>query len=100
MALGRRRHVTEEVTGDQPQVVLLVAIDGRFGGLDGASGTGFHLDEAEDAGGPADEVELSAMEGGAVVAGDHDVALAAEVEVGGFFAAAAGLQVFGGGVRR
>ena len=88
--------MAQEVAGDLAQVVLLFAVDGGFGGLDGARGTGFHLDEAENVFVPADQIEFAAMIGRSVVAGDDNVAEAAEVEVGFFFAAAAGSEVLGG----
>jgi hypothetical protein len=95
---GPGREMAEEIAGNVAEVVTLGAIDGGFGGFDGARGAGFHLDEAERVVMVADEVEFAAVIGRAKVAGDDGVAVAAEIEVGVFFAAAAGLEMFGGGI--
>ena len=102
--------MAEEVAGDVAEVVLLFAVDGGFGGLDGAGGASFYLDEAEDVvvliftltlfPYPANEVEFAAVVGRTEVAGDDGVAMAAQVEVGGFFATTSGLEMAGGFVRR
>ena len=74
--------MAQEVARDPRQILLFIPIYGGLRGLDGAGGASFHFHKAENVAIPADQVEFSAMMRGAVVAGDHGVAAAAEVEVG------------------
>ena len=75
-----------------------MAINGGFGGLDGARGASLDLDEAKHVlvipvANPANQVEFAVVVGRAEVARDDGVAVATQEKVGSFFAAPAGLKV-------
>lgn len=94
------REMAEVVAGDATEIVALVGVNSGLGGGDVAGGASFNLDKTEFAFVPSDKIEFALMPRGAEVAGDDDVFVFAEVEVGEFFAAASGAQVLGlGGYR-
>jgi len=91
--LAQTGHVAQEVAGDQRQLPLFIAIYGGFGGFEVTLRPSFHLDKTQDVPIPADEIELAAMIGGAVVARDDRVAAPAKVKISVLLAAPAGTLV-------
>lgn len=96
--LARTCDMAGKFTGDQSQFLLFGTVHSRFGRFYIASGSGFHFDKAEDVALPAHQIEFSAMVRRTIVASDDDVALAPEIEVGLFLAAAASALVGRSGV--
>ena len=86
--------------GDGEKFPAFVPIHGGFGGLYVVGGAGLDLDETEHVLVPADQVDFAAPVGRAKIAGNHDVAVSPQVEVGVFLASPAGAEVFSDVVRR
>jgi hypothetical protein len=91
--LTRRGRVTQVIAGYGGQGAAFVAVHGGFGGFHVASGAGLDLDEAKHVFVPTDQVNFSTAMRRTEIAGHHDVAMSAKVEVGVFFAAASGALV-------
>ncbi len=77
------------------QFAALVAVYGGFRGFYVVGGARLHLDEAEYALIPADQVDFSPAARTAIVTSHHYVAMLPQVEVGLLFAPAAGAMVPG-----
>lgn len=85
--------MTQVIASDRDEIATLIFVNGSFGGLHIVRGAGFYFDKAQYFFVPSNEIDFSAAIWRAKISGDHDVALAAQVEVGVFFAAAAGALV-------
>lgn len=90
-----RRQCPQIIAYDDTQVVALFAIHGGFGWFDVMRGARLDLDEAEHVLVPSDEINFAAMPRRAVVARDHHVTFAPEIEVRIFFSAPADGEVGG-----
>jgi len=87
--------MTEVLTGDGSQCALLVAIDGRPGGLHITRGARLNFNKTQHILVPTDQVDLSPATWRTEIPGHHHVAPAAQVEVRGFLAPPARTLVLG-----
>lgn len=85
--------VVQVFVGHADQLALLVAVDGKVGGLHIPSSAGLDCDEAENISFLADQVDFASPARRAEISGDDDITESAQVKVGGFFTATAGLLV-------
>src|SRR5438034_9885882 len=90
------RERTKIVATDGFDVSPLLAIHRCGSGLHVARCTGCGLDEAKHIFVPSNKIDFSVMPRGAVISRNHYISTPAEIEVGIFFASAAGSEVRGG----
>jgi|SRR5579872_394504 len=98
--LARKWQVSKVITGNRSQGALLVAIDGSFGGLDVVSGARLDFHKAKHILVPAYEVDFAPRMRRAEVAGDHQISVAPEIEVGILLTALPGALVLGARIGR
>jgi hypothetical protein len=88
--LARKCHMPQVIACDSGQCPLLVAIHGRFGWLDIASGARLDLDETQHILVPANEVDFSSVMRRPEISRHHYVSTTAQVKVRIFFASLTG----------
>ena len=87
------RHGPQVCARHSCQFASLFMVDCSLGGLNIVGSPGFHLNETKNIAVPADQIDLPATARRTIIAGDHHIALPAEVEIGSLFALAANLRM-------